>query len=240
MHLVGQDAGGSYALSHGELMDRSRALARELRLRSPEIVAVCLQRTPALVVALLGVLFAGAAYLPLEPTHPGARLRFLLEDSQATCLAPWPREGPPAGCAGDVLVRTAPQLAEGGAAGADHGDRRRGDGTSERPGAGKLMGASEAPPELPEPTDPERPMYLMRLGVGGAAGALRYTSGSTGTPKGRGLRPSCHAGQASWCHAVGWCLSASGGRRPIEFTLPCPVLCMWVGHGGPKECAARL
>ena len=29
---------------------------------------------------------AGAAYLPLEPTHPGARLRFLLEDSQAQCL----------------------------------------------------------------------------------------------------------------------------------------------------------
>ena len=86
---LSQDAGGSYALTHGELMDRSRALARELRHRHAELVAVCLQRTPALVVALVGSLLAGAAYLPLEPTHPGARLRFLLEDSQASCLVPW-------------------------------------------------------------------------------------------------------------------------------------------------------
>ena len=39
-----------------------------------------------MVVALLGVLAAGAAYLPLEPTHPGARLRFLLDDSMARYL----------------------------------------------------------------------------------------------------------------------------------------------------------
>eukprot|EP00435_Cladocopium_sp_Y103_P039227 s559_g10.t1 len=77
-----------YRLSHSELLQRVRRLAAALRERldAEATVAVCLQRTPALVVALLGILFAGAAYLPLEPTHPGARLRFLLEDSQAACL----------------------------------------------------------------------------------------------------------------------------------------------------------
>ena len=44
------------------------------------------QGTPAMVVALLAILAAGAAYLPLEPTHPGARLRFLLDDSKARYL----------------------------------------------------------------------------------------------------------------------------------------------------------
>ena len=39
-----------------------------------------------MVVALLAILAAGAAYLPLEPTHPGARLRFLLDDSKARYL----------------------------------------------------------------------------------------------------------------------------------------------------------
>ncbi|CAJ1334157.1 unnamed protein product [Effrenium voratum] len=76
-----------YCLTFPQLLQKAQVLACELRRRSPEpLVAVCLQRTPALVVALLGVWCAGKAYLPLEPTHPGARLRFLLEDSGAEVL----------------------------------------------------------------------------------------------------------------------------------------------------------
>eukprot|EP00913_Durusdinium_trenchii_P004653 g4320.t1 len=85
----GTGAEERYHLTHAELLDRARALESEIRRHLTEaqsIVAVCLQRTPALVVALVGILFAGAAYLPLEPTHPGARLRLLLEDSKAVCL----------------------------------------------------------------------------------------------------------------------------------------------------------
>ncbi|CAE7246428.1 pksJ [Symbiodinium natans] len=81
-------------LTYEELAERVWILEQELRrLRKKpdstldnDLVAVCLQRTPAMVVALLGVLAAGAAYLPLEPTHPGARLRFLLDDSKARYL----------------------------------------------------------------------------------------------------------------------------------------------------------
>ncbi|CAE8616507.1 unnamed protein product, partial [Polarella glacialis] len=89
----GLGAEDRYSLSFAELQQRVRGLAQELRRRLPgpstegaQLIAVCLQRTPALVVALLGILSSGAAYLPLEPTHPGARLRYLLEDSGASLL----------------------------------------------------------------------------------------------------------------------------------------------------------
>ena len=93
--LQDQQASHRTTLSFEELVQRATTLERKLRqLRSKpgkddlneDIVAVCLQRTPAMVVALLGILAAGAAYLPLEPMHPGARLRFLLDDSRARYL----------------------------------------------------------------------------------------------------------------------------------------------------------
>src|SRR5690606_6464737 len=45
------------------------------------VVAVCMERSIDLMVALLGIVKAGAAYLPLDPHLPPARLPFLLEDS---------------------------------------------------------------------------------------------------------------------------------------------------------------
>ncbi len=44
-------------------------------------VGVCLERSPGLVVALLGVLEAGGAYLPLDPDHPAERLALMLQDA---------------------------------------------------------------------------------------------------------------------------------------------------------------
>src|SRR6185369_11987864 len=46
---------------------------------------ICLDRSPSLVVAILGVLKAGGAYLPLDPAYPEERLRLLLADA----AAPW-------------------------------------------------------------------------------------------------------------------------------------------------------
>ncbi len=74
-------------LSYAELDRRTDALARELRAlgAGPEVrVALVMERAPEVIVAILGVLKAGAAYVPLEPGLPPARLRFLLED----CAAP--------------------------------------------------------------------------------------------------------------------------------------------------------
>ncbi|MDX6577744.1 MAG: hypothetical protein QOE96_3697 [Blastocatellia bacterium] len=49
-------------------------------------VGVCLQRSPEMIVVLLGILKAGGAYVPLDPEYPSTRLRFMLEDAQVPLL----------------------------------------------------------------------------------------------------------------------------------------------------------
>ncbi|PZG56419.1 hypothetical protein C1I98_01370 [Spongiactinospora gelatinilytica] len=73
-------------LTHGELSRRSNRLARHLRRAGagPEfLVGVLGARTPQTLVALLGVLKSGAAYLPMDHDHPPERLRDMLRDSGA-------------------------------------------------------------------------------------------------------------------------------------------------------------
>ncbi len=73
-------------LTYGELGHRSARLASHLRARglAPETrVGIFLERSLDVPVALLGVLRAGGAYLPLDPTFPAERLAWLLEDSGA-------------------------------------------------------------------------------------------------------------------------------------------------------------
>ena len=71
-------------LSFGELAERAHRLAHWLRERGVgrgDLVGVCLERSFDLVTALLGVLDAGAAYVPLDPSYPRDRLGFMVEDS---------------------------------------------------------------------------------------------------------------------------------------------------------------
>ncbi len=50
------------------------------------LVGLCVERSPEMIVGLLGVLKAGGAYVPLDPTYPTDRLAFMLGDSQAPVL----------------------------------------------------------------------------------------------------------------------------------------------------------
>ena len=50
------------------------------------LAAVCLERTADMPMALAAVLKAGAAYVPLDPTHPEERLRYILEDAEVSCV----------------------------------------------------------------------------------------------------------------------------------------------------------
>lgn len=76
-------------VSYRELDERSNRLARALRGRgvtADSLVAICLTRCTDLIVALLGVLKAGGAYLPLDPEYPPDRLEFMLKDSRASIV----------------------------------------------------------------------------------------------------------------------------------------------------------
>ena len=80
---------GEEQLSYLELDQRANQIARHLislGIGPEHIVAVALPRSIELVVAMLAVLKSGAAYLPLDPDYPTARLVFMLTDSLACLL----------------------------------------------------------------------------------------------------------------------------------------------------------
>jgi amino acid adenylation domain-containing protein len=82
-----QHGGGE--LTYGELDRRANRLARQIRAlgAGPEsVVAIRAGRGPAIALGVLGVLKAGAAYLPLDPDYPADRLGYMLADSAAAVL----------------------------------------------------------------------------------------------------------------------------------------------------------
>ncbi|WP_375737326.1 non-ribosomal peptide synthetase, partial [Polymorphospora lycopeni] len=76
-------------LTYRELDHRAARLARHLRAAGvgPEVlVGICVERSLASVVSVLGVLKAGGAYLPLDPENPAERLAYMLGDAGATTV----------------------------------------------------------------------------------------------------------------------------------------------------------
>src|SRR5207302_1993334 len=77
---------GERRLTYGELRRRAEDLGGRLAALGvgPEaVVGVCVERSPELVVALLGVVAAGGAYLPLDPAWPAERLAQLIAGAGA-------------------------------------------------------------------------------------------------------------------------------------------------------------
>ena len=148
-------------LSYGELDARSSQLAHHLRALGvgPEVVVgLCIERSLAMLVGLLGILKAGGAYLPLDPDYPPERLAFMLADAGAPVL----------------LTRTALRAhlpahdssSDGVRIDAAHIVRLDADwpAIARQPATAPATGLA-----------PQHPAYVI------------YTSGSTGTPKGVGV-----------------------------------------------------
>jgi amino acid adenylation domain-containing protein len=77
------------ALSYHELNSQADQVAHYLRARGAEpetIIAICLERSLEMVVVLLGVLKAGAAYLPIDLSYPAERVEFMMRDAQPNLL----------------------------------------------------------------------------------------------------------------------------------------------------------
>ncbi|MBC8953403.1 non-ribosomal peptide synthetase [Xenorhabdus sp. PB62.4] len=77
------------SLSYDELNRRANRLAHHLialGVRPDDRVAICVERSPQLIVGLLAILKAGGAYLPLDPTYPSERLMYMLEDAEPVAL----------------------------------------------------------------------------------------------------------------------------------------------------------
>jgi amino acid adenylation domain-containing protein len=80
---------GDRAMTFRELESLSSAIAAKLaanRIRAGSIVGVFLNRSPELVACILGVLKAGAAYLPIDPSYPEERIHLMLSDAHVAAV----------------------------------------------------------------------------------------------------------------------------------------------------------
>jgi len=78
-----------HKLTYAELNTRANRLAHQLRrwnVRTDDRVGICAERSLELVVAILGVMKAGAAYVPLDPQFPRDRLAWMLENAQPSVV----------------------------------------------------------------------------------------------------------------------------------------------------------
>lgn len=107
-------AGPGGTLSYGELLDQAGAFAAGLRARnigSGEVVGLCLDWTPDLLTALIGTWQAGAAYVPLDPVLPAARLRAMGRAAGPACIIAPPHWHQALGQAGTDILAPASVLA---------------------------------------------------------------------------------------------------------------------------------
>src|SRR5215813_4429037 len=77
------------ALTYAELHARANQLARILRKHGVErelLVGVCMERSLEMVVALLGILKSGAAYVPLDPSFGQGRIQYVLDEARVKVL----------------------------------------------------------------------------------------------------------------------------------------------------------
>jgi len=191
-------------MTYRELHHRSDQLAHYLRrlgVGHETLVGICVERSPEMVVGMLGVLKAGGAYVPLDPAYPGERLAFVLDDVKAPVLLTQERllPGLPA-CRARVVCLDAgwDEIAAAEAAGAAGATGAPGSGGAGGPRGGKATARSLA--------------YVI------------HTSGSTGRPKGTMLT---HRGVVSMVSTATALYGVTPQSRMLQFASPCFDASVW-------------
>ena len=185
---------GDRRLSYRELGEQAAALASELANRGAgpdSLVGLCLTRSPQMVVALLGILEAGSAYLPLDPAYPVDRLAFMLVDARLSIVVTEAAVEPILDRAIEAAIETGrnqrPELV-------------RFDPTSPHKGRNRFGTTVVSPRNL---------AYVI------------YTSGSTGKPKGVMIEHGGLSNYLGWALKAYHPASGSGApvQSPIGFDL---------------------
>ncbi len=192
---------GAERWTYRELADRAAELASRLRRMGigPEArVGVCLPRSGSMIASLLGILEAGAAYVPLDPSHPRERLAFLVEDSGVAAvvttaelegrLMPGPHPLAPS------PIFLPPPAGRGGTHPEPFGELATEASTTSPLSRGWVGGRWERGPGGEVPPSPDHLAYLI------------YTSGSTGLPKAVGVT---HRSAAA---LIGWAIEQFAGE----------------------------
>jgi len=186
-------AAGSGRLSYGDLDRKANSLAAGLvaaGVAADAPVALCLGRTPDLIVAVLGTLKAGAACLALDLTYPLERLRFMLEDCALQDRAP--KGGSPQASGKTVLLTNQATLEE----------------TPEELREGPVLLLEDLVSSSPGRPTP-------RSQTAESLAYLVYTSGSTGRPKGVGMTHGALSNLVRWQRDVG--IPSNPQGRTLQF-----------------------
>jgi amino acid adenylation domain-containing protein/non-ribosomal peptide synthase protein (TIGR01720 family) len=87
---------GEECLTYRELNSKANQLAhylQQLGVKPETTVGICLERSPEMLIGILGVLKAGGVYLPLDPAYPDERVRWILGDAQVGVMLTQRRRG---------------------------------------------------------------------------------------------------------------------------------------------------
>jgi amino acid adenylation domain-containing protein len=174
-------------LTYRELNERANQVAHYLRKLGvgPEVlVGICMDRSPEMIIGLLGILKAGGAYVPLDPDYPQERLAFMMEDSRA------------------CLLLTQKSLVEDGRWRIEDGDSRSSiPSTLLRTGLDSRLKVVCLDNEWQTIARESRENPSSGVTAGKLAYVI-YTSGSTGRPKGVAIEHHSTVAFLSWAQTV--------------------------------------